>query len=158
MAAGALSQGVKETAKRIGPSTVGAGSVEYHEGGTATIDVVIGGGMILHLVSCSGVYGPYTGTAQYTGGGVSGSSPASLSIDPQTNTGPLVFSIAFTGACIGNYDVNATGTLGGTPTSPTVTFAGGVSGFIACPGGGGPLSDTFNDTFPVQLGPSPECP
>lgn len=156
-----IAQGASQAAQATGPSTSGASSVEYHEKSAATIDVSItdgGGTFVMHLVSCAGVYGPYAGTATYSGGGISGSGPASLSIDPTTKTGPLSVPISFSGVCTGNYNVAATGTLGGAPTSPTVTFAGQVTGVMNCPGGSGPLSDSFNGTFPVVLGPAPECP
>ncbi len=160
-ASGFIASGASAAAQATGPSTSGAGSVEYHEQGAATIDVSIsdgGGSFVMHLVSCAGVHGPYTGSASYSGGGISGSGTPSLSIDPTTKTGPLALSIPFSGACTGTYNVAATGTLGGTPTSPTVTFVGQVTGFINCPGGGGPLNDPFNGTFPVVLGAAPECP
>ena len=157
-ASNALGGLASEAAKLAGPSTSGEGSVEYHEKTAATIDVSIGGGFVMHIVSCTGVYGPYNGTGTYSGGGVNGSGPATLSMDPTTQAGPLTVAIPFSGVCTGQYDVAATGTLGGTPTTPDVTFVGQVTGYIACPGGGGPLSNSFDGTYPVALGPAPECP
>jgi hypothetical protein len=145
-------------AELLGPSGTGGGLVTYHEDPTATIDVTIadGGGFFhLHLVSCQGVEGPYNGTAE-VGADPAGTSPATLSMP--NGAGNLSVSISLSGSCSGNYDVNASATLGGTPTAPDVTFSGQVTGFIVCPPGGGPLNAPVAGTYPIQLGPAPECP
>jgi hypothetical protein len=156
----AVGAGATAAAQLLGPSGTGGGQVTFHEETAATLDVYIadGGGYFdLHLVSCSGKYGPYTGSAT-VGADPSGSSPAMLTLDPATGTGNFSVGVALSGSCSGQYDVNAAVTLGGTPTAPTATFAGQVTGFIQCPLGGGPISAPANGTYPVVLGPAPECP
>jgi hypothetical protein len=159
-AGAAIGAGAAAAAQLIGPSGTGSAQITYHDEVAATLDVLIadGGGFFdLHLVSCSGKYGPYNGTAT-VGPDPSGSSPATLSIDPTSQDGTFAVGIGLSGSCTGQYDVNSTVTLGGSATAPTATFAGQVTGFIACPGGGGPLNAAVSGTYPVVLGPAPECP
>lgn len=154
----AVDAGAEQAAQLTGPSGTGGGKVTFHEEPTATIDLTIadGGGFFhLHIVSCTGTQGPYNGTAD-VGADPAGSSPATLSMP--NGTGNLSVNIPLSGTCSGNYDVNASATLGGTAPSPTVTFTGAVTGFIVCPVGGGPLSAPISGTYPIQLGPAPECP
>jgi hypothetical protein len=154
----AVDAGAEQAAQLTGPSGTGGGDVTFHEEPAATIDLTIadGGGFFhLHVVSCTGTEGPYDGTAE-VGPDPSGSSPATLAMP--NGAGNLSVSVALSGVCSGIYDVNATATLGGTPPSPTVTFAGQVTGAIVCPLGGGPLNAPIAGTYPIQLGPAPECP
>lgn len=160
LASAMIGSSASAAAKLLGPSATGGGQVTYHEPVAATIDVVIsdGGGVFdLHLVSCAGKYGPYDGSAT-VGPDPSGSAPATLSIDPGTNVGTFSVTVPLSGTCTGQYAVDATVTLAGSATAPTATFAGQVTGFLSCPLGGGPISAPANGTYPVMLGPAPECP
>lgn len=154
-----VSGGSAVAATMLGPSTTGSATITFHASpATLDIEIVDDGTFKLHAVSCGGLEGPYTGTAQVIGD-PSGMAPITpFSFDPTTKVGTLAVSIPMSGTCTGTYAVNGPMTLV-TGVSPTVTVGAMVSGALQCPMiGTVPLSAPATGTFPLVVGPTSECP
>lgn len=147
-------------AQLLGPSGSGSTTVEFHVSPPAVLDIEISDDATfrMHAVSCTGIDGPYTGSAQVIGdpGGTAAITP--FSFDAVTKTGPLAVTIPMSGTCSGSYVVDGILTVD-TGVSPTVDVNGTVSGTLDC---SLPFPVTLSapavGRFALKIGPTAECP